>query len=88
MPLGLSRAEGRMREFNFFVADSWRVGPSLTVSAGLRYVLQLPFYPTNNSYTTVERSAAFGRRQLFKPGTRTRPVFDQVSRRHLRLQHR
>ena len=23
VPLGLSRAEGRMREFNFFVADSW-----------------------------------------------------------------
>ena len=27
VPLGLSRAEGRMREFNFFVADSWRVEP-------------------------------------------------------------
>ena len=27
VPLGLSRAEGRMREFNFFVADSWRVTP-------------------------------------------------------------
>ena len=51
--LGLSRAEGRMREFNVFVSDSWRATPSLTVSAGLRYVMQNPFYPTNDSYTTL-----------------------------------
>ena len=68
VPLGLSRAEGRMRELNFFAADSWRVGPSLTVSAGLRYVLQLPFYPTNNSYTTASAASLTGA---------TRPVFDQ-----------
>ena len=37
--LGLSRAEGRMREFNIFASDSWRASPSLTVSAGVRYVL-------------------------------------------------
>ena len=56
VPLGLSRAEGRMREFDFYAADSWRMSPNVTVSAGLRYVLALPFYPTNNSYTTVTRS--------------------------------
>ena len=33
--LGASRAEGRMREFNIFVSDSWRVRPNLTVSARL-----------------------------------------------------
>jgi len=27
VPLGLSRAEGRMREFNVYVADSWRISP-------------------------------------------------------------
>ncbi len=26
--LGKSRAEGRMREFNFFASDSWRLRPS------------------------------------------------------------
>ena len=26
-PLGMSRAEGRMREFDFFAADSWRMTP-------------------------------------------------------------
>ena len=82
VPLGLSRAEGRMREFNFFAADSWRVGQSLTISGGVRYVLALPFYPTNNSYTTVTEQSLYGISgvgNLFKPGTLTgtRPSFVQ-----------
>jgi hypothetical protein len=59
-----------MREFNVFVSDSWRVRPSLTVSAGLRYVLQNPFYPTNDSYTTLTLGLAvrrLGRRQHQQP---------------------
>jgi Carboxypeptidase regulatory-like domain len=58
--LGLSRAEGRMREFNVFVSDSWRATPSLTVSGGLRYILANPFYPTNDSYTTLSTAALYG----------------------------
>ena len=58
--LGLSRAEGRMREFNVFLSDSWRATPSLTISAGLRYVLQNPFYPTNDSYTTLSPASITG----------------------------
>jgi hypothetical protein len=78
--LGASRAEGRMREFNVFVSDSWRVRPSLTVSAGVRYVLQNPFYPTNDSYTTMTVESLYGRSglgNLGKPGTLTgaRPEF-------------
>jgi hypothetical protein len=82
VPLGLSRAQGRTREFNFFAADSWRVSPSLTISGGVRYVLQLPFYPTNNSLTTVTEDSLWGVSgvgNLFKPGTLTgtRPSFIQ-----------
>jgi hypothetical protein len=72
--LGASRAEGRMREFNFFVSDSWRMRPSLTVSAGLRYVLQNPFYPTNDSYTTLTPAALYGvsgEGNIGMPGTLT-----------------
>lgn len=58
--LGASRAEGRMREFNIFMSDSWRVRPNLTVSGGLRYVLQNPFYPTNDSYTTLTLESLYG----------------------------
>jgi len=59
--LGKSKAEGQMREFNVFMSDSWRASPSLTVSAGLRYVLQNPFYPTNDSYTTLTMESLYGR---------------------------
>ncbi len=82
VPLGLSRAEGRMREFDFFAADSWRVKPSVTISAGVRYMLANPFYPTNNSYTTVTEASLYGvsgAGNLFKPGTLTgtKPSFVQ-----------
>ena len=78
--LGKSRAEGRMREFNFFVSDSWRVSPSVTVSGGLRYVLANPFYPTNDSYTTLTIESLYGRSGLGNinmPGTLSgaRPQF-------------
>jgi hypothetical protein len=72
--LGLSKAEGRMREFNFFASDSWRLRPSVTISAGLRYVMQNPFYPTNDSYTTMTPAALYGvsgEGNLFMPGTLT-----------------
>ena len=83
--LGLSRAEGRMREFNFFASDSWRVRPDLTVSAGLRYVVANPFYPTNDSYTSMSEAALYGISgdgNLFKPGTLTgaRPQYVRYSK--------
>jgi hypothetical protein len=82
VPLGLSRAEGRMREFDVYVADSWRATPSVTVSAGVRYMLANPFYPTNNSYTTVTEASLYGvsgTGNLFQPGTLTgtKPSFIQ-----------
>jgi hypothetical protein len=78
--LGKSRAEGRMREFNIFASDAWRVTPSLTVSAGVRYILANPFYPTNDSYTTLTLESLYGRSgvgNINKPGTLTgtRPQF-------------
>lgn len=72
--LGKSRAAGRMREFNVFASDSWRVNPSLTVSAGVRYVLANPFYPTNDSYTTMTVASLYGvsgEGNIWKPGTLT-----------------
>jgi carboxypeptidase family protein/TonB-dependent receptor-like protein len=82
VPLGESTAQGRMREFDFYAADSWRTTTNLTVSAGVRYVLQLPFYPTNNSYTTVTDASLYGVSgvgNLFQPGVLTgnRPNYIQ-----------
>ncbi len=92
VPLGQSRAAGRMREFDFYAADSWRVRTDLTVSAGVRYVLANPFYPVNNSYTTGDRGESVGdlwRRQFVQARHVDGRQADlhPVSRRHLRLQH-
>ena len=80
--LGRSRAEGRMREFDFYAADTWRARSNVTISYGVRYVLPLPFYPTNASYSTVTPESLYGIsgvNNLFKPGTGTgsRPNFVQ-----------
>ena len=51
---------GRLREFDFYASDSWRARSNLTISGGLRYVLALPFYPVNNSYTTATEASLYG----------------------------
>ncbi len=79
--LGLSKAQGRMREFDFFVHDTWRAKPNLTLNYGLRYALQLPLYPLNNSYATATLADVYGvsgEGNLFKPGiSGSPPVFVQ-----------
>ena len=82
VPLGESKAQGRLREFDFYAQDSWRARSNLTLSGGVRYVLALPFYPMNNSYTTVTEEGLYGISgvgNLFKPGTMTgtRPSYIQ-----------
>jgi len=78
--LGLGTERGRMRELGFFVQDSWRARRNLTINAGLRYEMQLPFYALNNSYYTATVADVWGVSgvgNLFKPGTLTgqKPVF-------------
>jgi hypothetical protein len=51
--MGNAQQDGVMREAGFFIQDSWRMKPSFTLNFGLRYELQLPFYPLNNSYSTA-----------------------------------
>jgi hypothetical protein len=59
--LGQSTQRARMREAGFFVQDSWRIRPDLTINAGLRYELQFPFTPRNNSYSTATVESFCGR---------------------------
>jgi hypothetical protein len=83
--LGNNFQRARMNELSFFIADSWRWKPNFTINAGLRYELQLPFHPLNNSYSTatmedvcgISGVAASGGCNLFQPGARTDhfPVF-------------
>ena len=49
--LGLGVQRARLRDYGFFLADTWRWKPNLTLNLGLRYELQAPFQPLNNSYS-------------------------------------
>jgi hypothetical protein len=49
--LGLGLQRARLPEWGFFLADSWRWRPNLSLNYGLRYELQLPFRALNNSYS-------------------------------------
>jgi hypothetical protein len=72
--LGARTNRGRMREMGLFAQDSWRIKPNLTLTLGLRYELQFPFVPLNDSYTTAEISDLYGISgpgNLFKPGVMT-----------------
>jgi hypothetical protein len=61
----------RQREFGFFGQDSWRVRQNLTVNAGLRYEVQLPFTSQNSVYSQVPYAELFGvsgEGNFFQPG--------------------
>ncbi len=43
----------KQQEMGFYVTDSWRIRPSLTLTGGLRYELQLPFTSRNQFFTQL-----------------------------------
>ena len=61
MYLGTGEARARLREFDFFAADSWRMRSNLTINYGVRYALQFPFYPMNNALHDGNRRQPLGR---------------------------
>jgi hypothetical protein len=70
--LGSEVRRSRMREWGFFVTDSWRARPNLTLTYGLRWELQRPFTTQNGVYSTVSPADMWGVSgpgNMFKPGT-------------------
>lgn len=51
VPMGTSFGEARLQNIGFYVQDSWRWRPDLTINAGLRYEIQTPFEALNSSYS-------------------------------------
>ena len=50
---GKRRREGKLDVFSAFIQDSWRMTPTLTLNVGLRWDLQTPFSPSNDTMTTA-----------------------------------
>src|SRR6185437_13500500 len=75
--LGDGFQRGKINQWGFFAQDNWRVRNNLTINAGLRYELALPFYSVNDSYSTatladvcgISGIGSDGSCNLFKPGT-------------------
>jgi hypothetical protein len=71
---GNSVDRGHYLEYGFFVQDSWRVRPGLTLNYGLRWEIQLPFVPGNSVFSTATIADVWGVSgigNMFKPGTMT-----------------
>ena len=74
--LGKRKQEGRINEFSFFGQDSWRLSPTVTLNAGLRWDIQMPFSPDNSIMAQsffadacgVSGIGSDGRCQFYTPG--------------------
>jgi hypothetical protein len=77
--LGLGVQRARMREADLFIQDQWRPRSNLTINAGVRYGLQLPFSPLNSNYSWASMTeicgvsgvGSDGTCNLFQPGVQT-----------------
>ena len=57
---GTRRRAGRMNELGFFMQDSWRITPTLTLNGGVRWDVQTPFTPVNDILTQSTLADACG----------------------------
>jgi hypothetical protein len=57
---GPQRTEGRMDVYSLHGQDSWRIGPTITLKAGLRWDLQRPFVSGNDTMSAVAFSSVCG----------------------------
>jgi hypothetical protein len=91
--LGPRTREGQIEVYSLFAQDSWRVTPTLTIGAGLRWDLQTPFSPANDIMSSVSMASACGisglgsggiynRCNFFQPGASggVIPQFDQLTK--------
>ena len=58
--LGTGEQLGHLTEMAGFVQDQWRWKQNLTLNAGVRYDLQLPFVSENDSYTFADMASICG----------------------------
>jgi hypothetical protein len=72
---GPRRREGKMNMYSAFAQDSWRVTPALTLNAGVRWDVQMPFTPVNDIMSSVTMADICGISGLGDGGTYSRCRF-------------
>lgn len=73
---GPGKQQGSLNEFAGYLQDQWRLKTNLTLNAGVRYDVQLPFQASNSIYTFgditnicgISGSASASSCTLFQPG--------------------
>jgi hypothetical protein len=88
--VGAGLQEGRLREYEFYGQDRWRIRPNVTLNLGVRYSLQNPFQPKNSLYSTanitqvcgISGAAGDNACNLFQPGNLPGPhsTYDQYQK--------
>jgi hypothetical protein len=58
--LGPRRREGYIQVFSAFGSDSWKMTPTVTLTAGARWDLQTPFVSVNNTMSAVTFASVCG----------------------------
>jgi hypothetical protein len=58
--LGKRRRAGELNNYTLFVQDSWRALATLTVNGGLRWDVQTPFAPTNDTMSVASLADVCG----------------------------
>ena len=57
---GKRRRAGKLDNYSAFIQDSWRLTSTLTLNAGVRYDLQTPFEPTNDTMSAASLESICG----------------------------
>jgi hypothetical protein len=65
---GRRRRAGKLDVYSAYLQDSWRATPTVIVSAGLRWDVQMPFAPSNNTMTTASLADVCGASGLGQGG--------------------
>jgi Carboxypeptidase regulatory-like domain/TonB dependent receptor len=90
---GPRRREGKIDTYSGFAQDSWRMSPTITLTGGLRWDVQMPFSAGNSTMTTVTMAdfcgvsglgdgGIYSRCNFFKPGATggVTPSFKQLTK--------